>query len=237
MDPGGVILILFLFICGCIAVGFIGYFVHLQQKKRREALAALATGLGWRFNPSRDKSHDDRYSQFPVFRQGHSRFAYNMITGQMTVDGRTMPVRMGDYHYQVTTNDGKNTSTQTYVFSYVLFELPFLGDQDLFIRTEGFFDKMAAFVGFDDIDFESVRFSDRFHVKSSDKKFAYDIVHPRMMEFLFSSNPPTIHLEERCCCLYENGKTLDPEDFRAMLRWAQQFFEQWPDYVTAAFER
>lgn len=183
MDFGGVIFIVFLFICGCIAVGFFAYFVHLQQVMLREALAALADGLGWRFDPSRDKSHDDRYDQFPIFRQGHSRFAYNTIIGQMTVDGRTMPVRMGDYHYQVATSDGKK-STTTYTLSYVIIELPFLGPQDLFIRTEGFFDQLAGFIGFDDIDFESAHFSDRVHVTSSDKKFAYDIVHPRVIEFL-----------------------------------------------------
>lgn len=237
MEIGGVIFIVFLFICGCIAVGFFAYFVHLQQEKRRQALAALAASFGWRFDPSRDASHDDRYHQFPVFRQGHSRFAYNTITGQMIADGRTMPVRMGDYHYQVTTSDGKKSTTTTYTFSYVIIELPFLGPQDLFIRTEGFFDKLAGFIGFDDIDFESAHFSDRFHVKSSDKKFAYDIVHPRMMEFLLGSNPPTINLKERCCCLFENNKTLEPDDFRAMLRWAQQFFEQWPEHVNATFER
>ncbi len=237
MDPGRVMLTLFLIICGCIAFIFFCQFAYLQQKKRREALAALAASLGWRFDPSRDGAHEDRYGQFPVFRQGHSRCAYNTITGKMTVDGRTMSVRMGDYRYRVTSKSGKSTTTTTHVFSYVIFELPFLGDQDLFIRTEGFFDRLAAFVGFDDIDFESARFSDRFHVKSSDKKFAYDIVHPRMMEFLFSSNPPTIHLKDRCCCLYENEKALESEDFREILRWAQQFFENWPEHVTAAFER
>lgn len=234
---GDVCLPIFLFLCAVAIIGTIAYFAHLREKERREALSALAASLGWRFNSEKDTSHDDRYGHFPVFKQGHSRYAFNTIMGEMTVEGLIMPVRMGDYHYQVTTSDGKKSNTTTYMFSYVILELPFLGAQDLFIREEGFFDKIAGFIGFDDIDFESAEFSDRFHVKSSDKKFAYDVVNPRMMEFLMDHKPPTFSLEQRSCCLYKSGKRWTPDEFKAMLRWAEQFFEHWPDHLTATFER
>jgi len=234
---GNVCFIIFGLILFAILVGFFAYFAEMARRRRREALAALARSLGWRFDPSENTSHDERYKQFKVFRKGHSRYAYNTITGEMTIDGRTLPVRMGDYRYQITTNNGKSTSTTTYQFSYLIIELPFLGAQDLFVRHEGVFDKLAGFIGFDDIDFESAEFSKRFYVKSSDKRFAYYIMHPRMMEFLLASDPPIINLEDRCCCFSEDTKRWEPEEFRAMLAWSEAFFDHWPRHVTATFDR
>ena len=54
---------------------------------------------------------------------------------------------------------------------------------------------------FDDIDFESDEFSRKFYVQSSDRKFAYDVLHPRMMEFLLQTTPPMIDVEGGALCL------------------------------------
>ena len=153
-------------------------------KNRREALAALASELGWRFDPARDTHHDDEYSHFGVFRQGHSRAAFNTLIGRLEIAGHPYEAKMGDFTYKVTQSTGKSTTTHTYHFSYAILHLPYVGVPDLLIRREGFFDKIAAAIGFDDIDFESAEFSRKFLVKSPDKRFAYDIIHQRMMEFL-----------------------------------------------------
>ena len=99
---------------------------------------------------------------------------------------------MGDYHYQTTSSNGKQTTTHHHYFSYCLIELPYASLPDLRIRREGIFDSLAGAFGFDDIDFESAEFSKRFHVKSSDKRFAYDVVHPAMMEFLLAEESPDV---------------------------------------------
>ena len=86
------------------------YFAHLAHVRRRQELAALAAELGWQFYPSRDSSHDDRFSQFGVFRKGHSRYAYNTLRGVVSIDGREWRALMGDYRYQITSGSGKNRS-------------------------------------------------------------------------------------------------------------------------------
>lgn len=214
-----------------IAVG--AYLGHLQAKKRREALAQLARELGWRFDPSRDTFHDDEYAHFEIFRKGHSRYAFNTLTGTMQINGRPHPAKMGDYHYKVTSGSGKNRRTRTYRFSYLIVQLPFAGVPDLLIRREGIFDKMAGVIGFDDIDFESAEFSRKFFVKSSDKRFAYDVVHPRMMEFLLASPPPAIDLEHGRCCVSDGQRRWKPEQFNSMLSWIAQFIDLWPEHVLA----
>ncbi len=216
------------------AVG--AYFAHQAQLRRQRELAALAARLGYQFDPAKDSTHDERYGHFGAFKQGHTRYAYNTLVGRLEVDGDHWPVQMGDYHYCVTHSNGKQTTTTTYRFSYALVETPHLGAPPLFVRREGLFDKLGGFLGFDDIDFESAEFSDRFHVKSSDKRFAYDVLHPRMMEFLLDGDPPKIDFQRAQCCLIRGTKTWTPDQFAATLDWAGQFFALWPKHLASVLE-
>jgi len=206
---------------------------HIQAKKRREALAALAKKLGWDFYPGRDSSHDDQYAHFEIFRKGHSRVAFNTLVGSVRIDGRDFPARMGDFQYKITRRNGKSSSTTTYRFSYLILHLPFPRVPDLLIRPEGFFDKLAGVVGFDDIDFESAEFSKRFCVKSNDKRFAYDVCHPRMMEFLLASGKPSVDIENGRCCISDGRSRWTPEGFTGQLGWIARFFDNWPDHLTS----
>ena len=217
-------------------IGIVIYFGYLAEKKRREELAALAGQIGWRFDPTKDKSHDDEYAHFEIFRRGHSRCAFNTLTGEVTIDERNDTATMGDCVYKSTTTTGKSTQTHTYRCSYLILHLPFANVPDLLIRREGMFDKLAGAFGFDDIDFESAEFSKRFHVKSPDKKFAYDVIHPRMMEFFLSDDSPTVDIELGRCCLSDGRHRWSPDEFHATLAWVARFIDLWPDHVTAQLE-
>ncbi len=227
------VLIIILVIVG---VSIAIYFSYLQQKKRREAMAALAAELGWAFHPGRDTSHDDEYAHFEIFRRGHSRAAYNTLCDEITIDERRYPAKMGDFTYKVTRSSGKSTSTTTYRFSYLILHIPFQNLPDLLIRREGMFDKIAGAFGFDDIDFESSQFSREFHVKSPDKRFAYDVITPRMMEFLMSSDAMSIDIEQGRCCISNGKHKWEPFEFKARVKWIAQFFNLWPEHLTEALE-
>lgn len=234
MHPAFAILI---FVVIGTLIGAAVYYNYLAQKKRREELAALALEMRWQFDPGKDSGHDEEYAKFEIFRRGHSRAAYNTLTGNLTIDGRQFPGRMGDYTYKITSSNGKTTTTRTYNFSYLIIHLPFPGAPDLLIRREGLFDKLKGVLGFDDIDFESAEFSKRFFVKSSDKRFAYDVIHPRMMEFLLQNCPAAVDIECGRCCLSDGSNRWTPEQFKAMTTWIDRFFDQWPDHLTAELER
>jgi len=117
--------------------------------------------------------------------------------------------------------------------SYLILDLPFARTPDLLIRREGVFDRLAGVLGFDDIDFESEEFSRAFYVKSSDKKFAYDVVHPRMMEWLLAKEVPMIDIEQGRCCVAQDRVRWEPQEFKRWLRRMDEFFDQWPDYLTS----
>ena len=88
-------------------------------------------------------------------------------------------------------------------------------------------------LGYDDIDFESIEFSKAFTVRSTDKKFAYDICHTRMMEYLLSDPALSVEFEGQCIALGFDRK-LAVEQFERRLDQLCQIRELIPDYVYAS---
>ncbi len=227
-------MLFFVFLALVLAAVIVGSaYACKKAQQRRDALAVLGADIGFRFVAARDRDHDDEYAHFEIFRQGHSRSAYNTLEGVLEIDGRPYPTKAGDFTYKITSSTGKTTTTTTYRFSYAILHLPFVGVPDLLIRKEGLLDKIASVIGFDDIDFESAAFSRRFLVKGPDKRFAYDIVHPGMIEFLMASPPPMIDIERGRVCLMVGERLWAPHEFGRTLRWARSFFALWPAHVIA----
>ena len=225
----------YLIVLGVLLVGVMAYFGHLQEKKRREDLTALADKHGFRFDPSHDSSHDDEYAQFEIFRRGHSRVAKNTLTGTVELFERSCRLVMGDFRYKITSGSGKNRRTTTYNFSYLIVHPPW-HTPPLLIRPEGVWDKLKGAFGFDDIDFESDEFSRKFYVQSSDRKFAYDVLHPRMMEFLLQTSPPMIDVEGGALCLSGGRRRWEPDRFEGAIDMVRRFCELWPRHLVKEFD-
>ncbi len=208
-----------------------------QAKKRREGLAALARELGWSYTRADDPSHDERYAQFGVFRQGDSRRAFNTMEGPLKIGGVACDCRMGDFRYTQTSGSGENRSRTTYRFSYLIMHTPWATVPTLTIRKEHLFDKVAGALGFDDIDFESSEFSRKFFVKSGNKRFAYDAITPAMMEFLLADFTEPVHIELGCFLITPGAGQWDADGFRRRLAWTKAFFELWPEHLRNALGR
>ena len=228
MGPAAFIAILLVFVALAIYGAIAGRKARLQ---REIALQQLADQLAFTFDPTKDPSHDEHYRQFPIFRIGHSRSAYNTLLGQCQINDTPHRIKMGDYLYMVTSSNGKTTTTTTYRLSYLLIHLPYPMVPDLHIRAENFFDKIKATMGFDDIDFESSEFSKKFLVKSSDKRFAYDVISPAMMEFLMAGPKQAIDVQQGVICIITGNRRWKPEEFRSKLDWTAAFLDLWPDFV------
>jgi hypothetical protein len=226
-----VVLVVIAFSTAAIVAAYAAYEDHVRAKSLLTQTAAVRS---WPFDPSKDDSHDVRYAHFSVFAQGRNRYAFNTIRRVLEVDGEAWPMQLGDYHFEMLEPDENKVKLQAHVLSYVLIETPYLGLPDLLIRSEGVFDRMASALGFDDIHFESADFSNRFVVVSRDKRFAYDVLHPRMMEFLLDVTPPTIDFRRGQCCLSMGERCWTVAEFDAMVRWAAEFFSYWPRHITAA---
>jgi hypothetical protein len=137
-------------------------------------------------------------------------------------------VRAFDYHYETHHTDSKgNRRTTHHYFSAVIVDsgLPL---KPLFICQERLFDKLADFVGFNDIDFESAEFSKKFYVKSPDKKWAYDVLHQATMEFMLQSLQYDIEFFGRHVIAYRN-KTFTVGYFEEAINLVNGILDRFPE--------
>jgi hypothetical protein len=204
---------------------------YLFERKRRRELEAVAAKLGLVYSGKDGQNLAAKFSHFSTLAQGENRYAQNTITG--TLNGR--PVFAFDYHYETHTHDSKGRRrTQHHYVGSVVIELD-CRLKPLFIRKEGFFDKIAAAVGFEDIDFESHEFSKKFYVKSQDRKFAYDVIHPRMMEFLLANPEFAVELGGNSIIFYKTRK-LKPAEIEPGIKTGEQFIALIPEFVIKALK-
>lgn len=237
------ILVILVVLAGAGLIALVCKLAIEAEKRRKQRIAdmrAFADSLGCAFSPGRDPDHDEKYDHFELFRRGFDRAAYNTMFGTITLGEARVELNAGDFTYKTretyTTTDSKGRSTTQirivkHHFSYFIMELPYITMPDLLIRREGFFDKLASAFGKNDIDFESAEFSRKYYVRCESRKFAYDIVHPRMMEFLLATSPALIDIERSRICLTDGSRVWDAPRFPGAFEWTKQFLDLWPDFV------
>ena len=81
-----------------------------------------------------------------------------------------------------------------------------------------------------DIRFESEDFSRKYHVTSADRRFAYDLIHPRMMEYLMAAHPVDWQLGGNTILTVRPSRYRSDELLEAM-RLIEGFVERIPHYV------
>lgn len=214
MPPIGFLLIL-------LGFAAFGIYTWRQDRKRREKLVAWAAGRGWRFRPAGVGNLKQRYPGLKLLDRGHSRGNRNAVSGRL--DDR--PVLCCDYRF--VTGSGKNRTTHR--FGVVIMETGF-PTIPLLIRRENALDRVGEFLGVDDIDFESAEFSRRFYVKSADRKWAYDIIHGRTMDYLMGAPAVSIEFGFGEIAVYSRGWN-EPGDHEQALEVARRMLALIPDYV------
>ncbi|PID79263.1 hypothetical protein CSB20_10965 [bacterium DOLZORAL124_64_63] len=198
-----------------------GVYAWHQERKRREELHRWAFRYGWKML---GHSRDDWASRYPglaLFGRGGGQVGDNIITGHFR--GRAVTVL--DYKYVT----GSGNSRTTHHFGVVLMETGF-PVVPLEIRREHVFDKVGEFLGGGDIDFESAEFSRTFHVASSDRKWAYDVIHARTMEYLLGAPPFCIEFGFGEVAVYKMGRSRTA-DFEAQVEMAAKLIDLVPDFV------
>jgi len=221
------IFIVFIIVAAIGAAIGIAIWGQKLKDKRRQELAGWAQANGLKFLPEKDRSVWLRYQLFKCLQRGEDRYAYNIMLG--TAGAR---VTCGfDYHYETHSSDAKgNRQTHHHYFSALVVDtgLPL---KPLFIRPEGFFDKVTEFVGLDDIDFESAEFSQKFFVKSPDRRWAYDVLHQKTMELMLTY--PRFHIEFQGSQVmaYHDNKTFTLGEFSSALKVVTGILDYLPESV------
>jgi hypothetical protein len=179
-----------------VAFAAIGIYAFMQEKKRKEAIRLWALHHGFSSGSSDHISMHQLYSGIGLFSKGHSRSAGRLYSGHYG----GYPVLMTDYKY--VTGSGKNRSTHRHGVVILSCDFPTM---PLFIRRENVLDKVGGAFGRGDINFESSEFSDKFYVKSSDKKWAYDVIHSGTIDYLLRAPSFSVEFGFKEIVIYKNG--------------------------------
>ncbi len=215
MDPSWIFI---LFVIIAVTVAVIG---GIYARKRRDALAAWAIAHGLEFMDYAPAGLIDRYSGFEPFGIGSSRSASNLIRGQ------TGEILWEIFEYHYTTGSGKDRSRHTW--SLVAATVPMVFSR-LRLRPEGLFDKVKGLIGFEDINFESEAFSRRYYVSCEDRKFAYDVIHPRMIEYLMELPNADWQIAGNLIVLRKSG-TFGVEEIEQRMSMVQGLMQRLPEYL------
>ncbi len=209
-----------IFVVIAVAVVLIAVFAWLHERRRTQAFRALAGQLGLKYH-AKSRGMPQQYKFLDKLAQGHSRYAFNILDGIY----RNNEIRAFDYHYA--TGSGKNRTD--HYFSFFMLRLP-RAFPELRVYPENFLSKIGQTLGYEDIDFESVEFSNAFTVRSKDKKFAYDICHTRMMEYLLGHRDTAFEIE-RDWLAVGLDKRIDPGQVPARLDQLIEMRALFPNYL------
>jgi hypothetical protein len=209
IDMTMAIVILVLFLVLIVGGAIYG---NYTSEQRRKALSAIAQRRGWTFCPEHNTGIEARFPAFACLFEGSDRYAFNVLEG-MVKQGHACGF---DYHYETESTDSKgDRTTHQHLFSALVLDVG-LPLRPLLIRPETFFDKIGAFFGYDDIDFESDEFSRRFCVKAEERRWAFDVIGQATMEFLLAAPEFTIQFAGRSVMAVRTG-VFDPDEFEQAL--------------------
>ncbi len=161
------------------------------------------------------------FQAFSPFGVGHSKLISNVITGELPWGS------LYTFDYRYVTGGGKSRAEHHY--GIVAFRVP-LNFVKLNIRSEGFMDALGGALGIRDIQFESDEFNREYYVKCENDRFAFDILHPSMMEYLLSLQKLNWQLMGPYIVLIQSGNwpvaMLD-----SLIATTERFVQLIPDYV------
>lgn len=185
-SPG--LLILFILVTCGVSLA-IRYVRHRGEQRRKAMFMAWAAQHGFRYRHQPPWRGNESFPglRFPALLRS-CRFTHVFESDLPAGDGPSRRIWWGELSYEIGGGKRKRTAHAPVALATV----GSLAMPGVEIRPEGLRDRLAAAAGWDDIDFESVEFSRRFHVKSQDKRFAFELIDPRMIE-AFLGMPGSLH--------------------------------------------
>jgi hypothetical protein len=184
--------VFFVLLFGAVVVaGIVGSLIQMRVRRKRSLdLRMLATRLGFEdFSPDRDEGFAMGWSFLSRLAQGQERYAFNLLRGTY----QEQRLFVFDYHYQ--TGSGKNRREHELTLLMLVCKEAF-PEVTIGPESESLLTKVAAaFGGEDRIQFESAEFSRTFRVRSKDKRFAYDVCNPQMMEYLLANRDLEVEIQ------------------------------------------
>jgi hypothetical protein len=216
-------------VVGVVAlIGLVLYLAWRAEQKRIAELQAYAARRGWHYTERDDSWH--RTFHGSPFDSGHDRQSTKVLTG--THDGRQAAVFDFVYHTTETSTDAngnRHSREEAHRFNVVALALG-AATPGLSVSPEGAFGRLLGRMFNSDIELESDEFNRAFTVNADDRKFAFDVLHPRMMELLLQHRDTAWRIDQGWLLVVERG-TYEIPDVELRLDFADRLLDELPDFV------
>jgi len=190
---------------------FIAIWAVRREKKRTEALQAIAAHLGFEFSNDDDVRPDARYQHLKLFDRGRNKEINNVMTAAK--GERSMSL----FDYSFVTGSGKQRST--HYQSVLLLEDVNLDLPEFTLQPETMFHRLGkVFIG-EDIDFdEHPQFSKKYFLKSDSEPAVRAMFAGDLARF-FEANPGwTVESDQGILLVYRYGKRPKAADYEAFVK-------------------
>ena len=159
---------------------------------------ALATETGLQFSAVQDGDLLGKMKTFSLFNRGSARKMRNVMTTETDV------ARLSIFDYQYTTGGGE--SSHTYRQTVVALESEALVLPVFSLRPEGFFHKLGAAIGMQDIDFENhPEFSDSFVLTGGDEQAVRTFLTTTFLITLCIKKEVVLRVQAACLFIFAPG--------------------------------
>ncbi len=215
-------------VAAVVLLGLVAYLGWRAEKRRVAELRAYAAQRGWTFTPRDDSWH--RTFRGSPFTAGHQRQSRKVLTGPF--DGRQCAVFDFVYHTTESSTDaqGHHSSREvSHWFNVVALSLG-AATPGLSVSPEGVFGRLLGRMFNRDIELESEDFNRAFTVTADDRRFAFDVLHPRLMELLLQHRDTAWRLDQGWLLTVERGK-YDLAAVEQRLVFADRVLDSVPDFL------
>ena len=223
MDAALLYVLIIGFVCVAGFIAAMGAYIEWLRSKR---LGELAAELGLEFKRPRNRALYRELHFIDDLREGDDQYAYNVLSGVY----RGWYIMAFDFHWVVWTTGPNGEAQKESINASVFVVRPEMHMPELRIYPECFFSKLGRMIGFKDIELESIEFSKKYVVKSQDKRFAYDVCHPRFMEYLMPFHNLTLEYHRDCIATKHESRT-PPDKFRLNIDRMVDIADLLPEYV------
>lgn len=185
------------------------WLVHQHEKKRTEAMRSVAEEIGLSFSATKDESLLAKLQAFSLFNKGHSRKMKNVMKAETELAQLTI------FDYQYTTGSGNHSRTNHH--TVVAMESESLSMPEFTLRPEGFFDKVGATLGFQDINFdEHPEFSKAFVLKGKNEQAVRRFFDDGMLDLFAQRQGIAIHSSDGLFIYLREGRK-QPQEIQGFM--------------------
>jgi hypothetical protein len=201
------------------------YARHVRRRamSRATVVQQWADKQGWQYSVSEDH-WTQRWPDRP-FNIDAYKVASNVVMGSY---GPYSAVAF-DYTYVETKGVGDGQRSVTRMFGVVALAMP-VPLPWVHIEPEGLWDRASKLLGGQDIDVESEAFNRAFRVRTSDPRFAYDLLNPRTIEALLAYGQVDLRVSD-CDIVAMAPGVIDIEAVEWWLALLAGVCERLPTYV------